>query len=211
MPISSLKTSSLGMVINMRQLRVGIDLDGVVVDSPQQVVHYVNERLGTSYCMNDFKTYSMEDALPDKDKWIIEAAFRDPLMWKKVSLIDGAYENIKKLFNSNFDIYFATSSLPQNLKKKIGHLTRNLSFLPENYVWRHTINIHNKQLLNLDVHVDDGLFNLVGERSYYSICFDMPYNQTDEIIPNFSRAKDWNEVYDRIKMVESLIKENVNE
>ena len=37
-------------------LRIGFDLDGVVVDSPQQVVNYVNERLRLNLCMNDFKT-----------------------------------------------------------------------------------------------------------------------------------------------------------
>lgn len=43
------------------KLTIGFDLDGVVVDSPQQVVNYVNKRLGLNLCMNDFKTYSMED------------------------------------------------------------------------------------------------------------------------------------------------------
>ena len=189
-------------------LVIGFDLDGTVVDSPQQVVNYVNERLDLHLTMNDFKTYSMEDALPDKYKWIIDAAFRDSLMWKKVSLIDGAYDTIKRLYDEGHDIYFVTSSLPSNLKKKIGHLTRSLDFFPADYVWRHTVNIHNKQLLRLDVLCDDALFNLNGDREYYSICMDMPYNQTDELIPNFTRVKDWSEVFSAIKMIESLIKEN---
>lgn len=177
---------------------VGIDLDGIVVDSPQQVVNYINERLDLKLTINDFKTYHMEDALPDKYKWIVDAAFRDPLMWKKVSLINGAYENIKRLYEEGYELYFVTSSLPMNLKKKIGHLTRCLDFLPEEYVWKHTINIHNKQLLNLDILVDDALFNLIGDRTYFSICMDMPYNQTNEDIPNFARAKDWQTIYNLI-------------
>lgn len=186
---------------------IGIDLDGTVVDSPQQVVHYINERLGLNLCMNDFKTYSMEDALPDKYKWIVEAAFRDPLMWKKVDLIEGAYDTIKKLYNDGYEIYFVTSSLPSNLAKKIGHLTRNLDFFPKEYVWRHTINIHYKQLLNLDILIDDGLFNLIGNRKYYSICFDMPYNQTnDKVIENFYRAYDWNDVYSFIRIIDCFQK-----
>ena len=199
------------MVINMRQLRVGIDLDGVVVDSPQQVVHYINRHLDTSFTMNDFKTYQMEDALPDKYKWIVNMAFKDPEMWKNVSLIEGAYENIEKLYQENFELHFVTSSLPQNLKKKIGHLSRNLNFFPKDFVWKHTINTQNKQIIDLDIMIDDGLFNLIGDRRYYSICMDMPYNQTDELIPNFTRVHNWQEVYSAIKMVESLIKENEDE
>ena len=192
-------------------LTIGFDLDGVVVDSPQQVVNYVNERLGLSLCMNDFKTYSMEDALPDQYKWIIDTAFKDSTMWKKVGLIDGAYEVIKKLWNEGHSIYFVTSSLPQNLKKKIGHLTRNLDFFPKDYVWRHTINTQCKQLIKLDILIDDALFNLTGDKDYYSICMDMPYNQTDKPIPMFTRAYNWHDIYDSIKMVETLLKENDNE
>lgn len=188
-------------------LVIGFDLDGVVVDSPQQVVHYINERLGTNYTINDFKTYSMEDALPTQFKWIVSAAFKDAAMWKKVSLIDGAYKVIKQLYQEGNEIFFVTSSLPQNLYKKIKHLTRCLDFFPADYVWQHTINTQRKQLIKLDVLTDDALFNLTGKRDYFSICMDMPYNQTDEIIPNFTRAKDWNEVFAKVKMVESLIKE----
>lgn len=186
---------------------LGFDLDGVVVDSPQQVVNYVNERLGLNLTMDDFKTYSMEDALPDQYKWIIDTAFKDPAMWKKVGLIDGAYEVIKKLWDEGHDIYFVTSSLPQNLKKKIGHLARNLDFFPKDYVWRHTINTQCKQLIKLDVLTDDALFNLVGNREYVSICVDMPYNQTnDSEIDNFYRAHNWDEVYSFIKLIDCFTK-----
>lgn len=187
---------------------IGFDLDGVIVDSPQRVVDYVNERLGFNLTMNDFKTYSMEDALPNQFRWIISEAFRNPTMWKKVTLIDGAYKAIKSLYEEGHDIYFVTSSLPINLHKKIKHLSRNLDFFPEDYVWKHTVNTQNKQLLKLDVLCDDGLFNLTGDRDYFSICMDMPYNQTTEIIPNFTRARNWDEIYDKIHMIENLIKEN---
>ena len=186
---------------------LGLDLDGTVVDSPQQVVHYINERLGLNLSMDDFKTYSMEDALPQQYKWIVDAAFRDPLMWKEVNLIEGSYKAIKKLYEDGHEIYFVTSSLPSNLKKKIGHLARNLDFFPIEYVWKHTINIHNKQLLKLDVLIDDALFNLIGKREYFSICMDMPYNQAnDEEIPRFFRAYNWDEIYTFIKIIEHFEK-----
>lgn len=190
-------------------MRLGFDLDGVIVDSPQQVVKYINDKLGLGLTMNDFKTYSMEDALPEQYKWIVEMAFRDSAMWKKVTLIIGAYPIIKQLYKEWHDIYFVTSSLPQNLKKKINHLARNLDFLPKDYVWRHTINTQNKQLINLDILVDDGLFNLIGERSYYSLCMDMPYNQTEEEIQRFTRVHNWAEIYSTIQYLCYKQKENI--
>lgn len=184
-------------------LTIGFDLDGVVVDSPQKVTAYINERLGLNLTMDSFTTYSMEDALPDQYKWIVSAAFKDPEMWRTVKLIDGAYDTIKKLYEEGREIWFVTSSLPSNLRKKINHLARNLDFLPKDYVWLHTINTQNKQLIRLDVLVDDGLFNLVNDRTYASICFDMPYNRTDDwLIPNFYRAYGWHDVYGYIKTIE---------
>lgn len=182
---------------------LGFDLDGVVVDSPQKVVLYINERLGLNLTMDNFTTYCMEDALPDQYKWIVSAAFKDPEMWRTVKLIDGAYDTIKKLYEEGHEIWFVTSSLPSNLRKKINHLARNLDFLPKDYVWLHTINTQNKQLIRLDVLADDALFNLVSDRTYASICFDMPYNQTDDwLIPNFYRAYGWHDVYGYIKTIE---------
>lgn len=182
---------------------LGFDLDGVVVNSPQMVIAYINERLGLNLTMDNFTTYCMEDALPDQYKWIVSAAFKDPEMWRTVKLIDGAYDTIKKLYEEGHEIWFVTSSLPSNLRKKINHLARNLDFLPKDYVWLHTINTQNKQLIRLDALVDDALFNLVSDRTYASICFDMPYNQTDDwLIPNFYRAYGWHDVYGYIKMIE---------
>ena len=192
-------------------LVIGFDLDGTVVDTPTKMIDYLNERLPIKISIEDVKTYCIENALPDEYKWVVDNGFRDSRFWKKVSLIDGAYDAIKRLYDEGHDIYFVTSSLPSNLKKKIGHLTRSLDFFPADYVWQHTVNIHNKQLLRLDVIVDDALFNLNGDREYYSICIDMPYNQTDELIPNFTRVYNWQEMYSAIKMVESLIKENEDE
>ena len=188
-------------------LRIGFDLDGVVVDSPQQVVNFVNERLGLNLCMDDFKTYSMEDALPDQYKWIIDTAFKSADMWKKVGLIDGAYDTIKKLWEEGYEIYFITASLPENLRKKINHLSRNLHFFPKDYVWQHTINTQCKQIIKVDILVDDGLFNLTGNRDYFSICFNMPYNKAnDSEIDNFYRAHNWDEVYSFIKMIDRFTK-----
>lgn len=194
------------------KLDIGIDLDGVVVDSPQQVVNYVNDRLDLKLTINDFTTYSMEDALPDKYKWVIESAFRDSTMWKNVKLIDGAYETLKQLYEESYNLYFVTSSLPSNLRKKINHLARNLDFLPKDYALRHTINTQYKQIINLDILVDDGLFNLIGDRSYHSICFNMPYNQTNDAeIPNFYRAYNWHDVYCWIKTIEKKLSKSTKE
>jgi len=184
-------------------LDIGIDLDGTLVNSPEMVLEFINERLPLNLTIEDITSYCIEDALPEQYKWIVNTAFKSPEMWKKVQFYDGAAEVVNQLYRDGHRLWFATSSLPQNLRKKINHLARNIE-VPNNYVESHTINIQKKQLLRFDVMVDDALYQLIGNRTYTSICIDKPYNQTDVYIPNFYRAHDWEQAY---KVISQIAKE----
>lgn len=200
---------SRGLVTNMK---IAIDLDNIVINTTETLVDYINERLPINLKMDDITSYSIESALPDQYKWIVEAAFHDRLMWKEVKVIPEAIEVIEQIYNEGNSIWFATSSLPENLRKKINHLSRNLPFLPKDFVWRHTINLQDKSLLNVDVLIDDCLGHLLHpNRKYVGIVLDYPWNQTESNIPNLLRAYSWWGIYDRIKTIETFIKENENE
>ena len=116
---------------------------------------------------------------------------------------------IKKLYDEGYEIFFATSSLPENLRKKINHLSRNM-YLPKEYIERHTININDKYLLNVDILIDDCPEHIGNaKRNYYSIVFDYPWNRGDiDKQPCVSRVYDWLGVYTAVKTIESLIKES---
>lgn len=193
-------------------MKIAIDLDNTIIRTTATLVHYINERLPVNLKMSDITTYSIESALPEQYRWIVEAGFRDKLMWKEVTLLPSAVEVIELLYNEGHDIWFATSSLPENLRKKINHLSRNLPFFPEDFVWKHTINLQDKSLLNVDVLIDDCLgYLLHPDRKYVSIVLDYPWNQTEGNIPNLLRAYSWWGIYDIIKTIETLLKENENE
>ena len=183
-------------------MRIGIDIDNIVVNTTESVLEYLNERLGLSLKIEYIKSYSIEDFVPEPNKLLVAEAFESKYMWKKLQLIPRAKECIEKLYNDGYELYFDTATLPENLRKKIGHLIRNLD-IPESYIRSHTICISNKQLLNLDYQIDDYLGNLNGERSYYSICLDYPWNRdTDKYfsdgVYNLSRAYNWNDIYEII-------------
>lgn len=185
--------------------RIGIDIDCVCVNTTECLVNYINERLPVNLKLSDITTYSIEAALPEQYRWIVDAGFRDSKMWKKIEMIPYCAETIEQLYKDGFEIYFVTSSLPENLRKKINHLTRNMPFFPKDFVWRHTINIQDKSLLDLDILVDDCLGHLLNEhRHYKSIALDYPWNQLDESNePNdFYRCKNWREIYYLIKDIE---------
>lgn len=192
-------------------IKVSFDLDCVCVSTLDAVLEYINERLPVNLKPDDIKTYCIENALPEQYRWIVETAFHDSAMWKKVKLLPNCAPVLQALYYEGYEIIFATSSLPENLRKKINHLTRNTVFFPDNYVWRHTVNIHDKYLLDVDIHVDDCPTHIIHpDRHYYSIVMDYAYNRKDEIdkTPCVTRAYDWADIYDKIHMITDLIKEN---
>lgn len=188
---------------------VGIDLDNVVVNTTETVLNYLAERGAPKRAIEDVKEYWLEKSFPPEHALLVKEAFESKYMWKQIQLIDGAYEYIKKLYEDGHEIWFVTSSLPENLDKKIKHLTRNLDFLPSGYVQSHTINIHKKQLLKLDVLVDDCYDNLTSPKDYWSICYRYPWNDKDykennEINMDFEGviyANNWEEIYQLINFL----------
>ena len=193
--------------------KIGIDIDNVCVNTTWAVLEYINKRLSTNLRLGDITQYSIEAALPEQYRWIVDEAFHSAEMWKQVKFLPHAAEVIQDLWDDGYEIYFVTSTTPKNLHKKVKHLCRNLPFMFDEYISRHTINIQDKWLLKLDILIDDCLDNLLAlghERSYYSICIDYPWNETKVSIPNFTRVKDWTEVMDKVRMVESLTEEKGN-
>lgn len=183
-------------------MKIGIDLDNIVVNTTESVIEYLNERIpNLNLNIKDCKQYWLEKNLPHGYELIVQEAFESKYMWKKVKVIKGAKKYINKLREEGHEIYFVTSSLPENLRKKIKHLERELDFFEPGYIWRHTINIHKKQLLDLDVLIDDCIDNLNGGRKYTSICLDYPWNRnvTDHSIIH---CDSWKEIYYEVKAIE---------
>ena len=189
-------------------MKIGIDIDNTICNTSECVLRYVNAKIGTNLCIDDITEYYMEKFVPDNHKHLISQAFHDKEMWKKVELFPDAAHYIDKLVGKGHEIYFVTATTFANIDKKSSFIRRHF---PRINVDDRLINIKNKQLLNLDILVDDYLDNLIGAKQYYSVCYDYAWNQTDEPIPCFSRAKNWTEIYDKIQMVESLLKESEND
>ena len=176
-------------------MKIGVDIDNVICTTSEAVIEYLNERLPITLSLDDINEYWMEKSIPEQYRWAVGLAFHDSAMWKKVKMIEGAAEGIETLYKKGAEIFFVTSTTPDNLKKKIKFLKRNLSFLSGDYINNHIITIKQKTLLNLDIMIDDYLDNLIGERSYYSICLAYPWNI--KIIseePNFIRVKNWRDI-----------------
>jgi 5'(3')-deoxyribonucleotidase len=193
-------------------MRIAIDIDCTLTTCIYSILNYINTRLPVDLKLEDIKSYYIEEALPEQYRWIVAAAFRDPEMWRTVKFLPHAAEVVEQLIRDGHEVWFATSAEPKNMHKKVKHLSRNMQNLDYEYIWKHTINIQDKYLLNVDILIDDFLGHLTAkDRRYYSIAINYPWNQITANIPCFTRVNDWTEVRDKVRMIEGLIVEDESE
>lgn len=189
-------------------LTIMVDIDGVLNTLDTTVIEVYNEDSGDSLSPQDITEYHIEKFVKPEYKDNFHKYFLDKRVWQRIDVVEYAYEVLEKLWNEGYNLIFVTKTECENMVKKRNWLNRNFSFMGEDNIRKRLYSAPKKQFIRADIAIDDGLFNLVGDRTYYSICFDKPYNQTDELIPCFTRVYDWLGVYTAVHEITGLLKEN---
>ena len=179
-------------------MKIALDIDNILCNTTDCIIDYLNERIpNLSLTEDQITSYWIEESLPEEYRWVVPIAFEQKAVWKNVKMIDEAAHYIEKLWREGNEIYFATATTAENFRKKISFLCRDLSFFPSDYVKQNSISIKKKQLLDVDVLVDDCLDNLNGFHRYRSICLDYPWNR-DTNDDNIIRVYNWEQIYKAI-------------
>ena len=186
---------------------ISVDIDNILNTLTEAVLDVYNADSGDSLTLSDITEYRIENFVKPEFRKNFYQYFLDKRIWKRIKVQPRCREVLAKLHREGYRIIFVTTTEPENLPKKKNWLIRNFPFVDTR---SSLFSCPTKQLLKCDVLIDDCLGNLIGDREYYSLCLDYPWNREEwaDKEPNFSRLKDWNEVYDKIKMVESLLKED---
>lgn len=192
-------------------MRIAIDIDGVLNTLDSTVLEIYNEDSGDNLAPEDITEYHIENFVKPEYKENFYKYFLDKRVWQKIKVVEGCQEIIAKFIEEGNEIIFVTKTECENLVKKRNWLDRTFPFIGLDNLRRMLYSCPQKQYIIADILIDDGIFNLTGKRTYYSILFDKPYNQTSKNIPRLTRVHNWNEVYNAVKMVERLMKESPNE
>ena len=187
---------------------ISVDIDNCLNNLAECVLEVYNADSGDKLSLSDITTYRIENFVKPTYKNNLYQYFLDSNVWKKIKIQPYCREIVAKLFNEGHRIIFVTTTEPENLPKKKNWLIRNFPFLD---IRKALFVCPEKQLVKCDILIDDCLENLTGDRSYASICIDMPYNQHSGNEPNFYRAKNWNEVYKHIQTIRSQMRKAKNE
>ena len=190
---------------------IGIDVDSTVCNTTESVIaqHYVDT--GEKLTLDDIKSYYIENYVGDDYKDDFHLIFYKKEMWKRVKVIPHCVEVIKRLHDRGEEIYFVTSTEPQNIAKKASFLQRTFPFLN---IRKCLMTTYCKQMIGVDILIDDYEMNLING-SYFGILMDYPWNRNfdDASDDKIYRVFDWTQVEPMIEYIEKVknIKENKND
>ena len=187
---------------------IGIDCDNVVCDTTFATLtqHYADT--GEKLTLDDIKGYYIENYVGDDYKDDFHLIFYKKEMWKRVKVIPHCVEVIKRLHDRGDEIYFVTSTEPQNITKKARFLQRTFPFLD---IRKCLITTHCKQMIGVDILIDDYEMNLING-SYFGILMDYPWNRNfdDASDDKIYRVFDWTQVEPMIDYIQTLKNGNEN-
>lgn len=161
-PYSEYENNNL---IILPKKRLMIDMDDVIVTN--YFLSYINLYLGTNYVESDFKDFYMQNVIPEHLREDFFDYFLSNDIYKYAVISEGAKEVLKDL-NDRYELYIGTSYIFKEAMEKSGIVLLNKhNFLVENFPYLNPNNFifgSNKEVLNMDIKIDDKLSNLKGAK-----------------------------------------------
>src|SRR5574344_418797 len=189
---------------------IGVDIDNCLISTTEAVLsqHYVDT--GEKLTLDDIKSYYIENHVSEEYRDDFHLIFLKKEMWKRAKVIPNCVEVIRRLHNQGHQIYFVTSTEAKNVAKKSSFLQRTFPFLD---IRKRLITTHCKQMINVDILIDDYEMNLING-SYFGILMNYSWNSNfdDASDDKIYRVFDWTQVEPMIEYVQKVkyIKENKN-
>lgn len=187
-----------------KKLKIGIDLDEVIWDLIPAWLNAYNARMEYWHHSDetyiplkpeDIKMWNMKEYVGEHASILFNLLTEDAF-WSNVELKKYAYLTLEKL-NQKYDVYIITSSNYHSLTAKIERVLELLPFIEPSQI----IISYNKQMIDVDVLIDDKPENLVNGK-YHQILMDAPHNRWfDEGNCNIERVYDWYDIEIALKEI----------
>lgn len=182
--------------MNSKNIKILIDMDDTLEDLLESWVAELNKMYGTNVNHEDIDDWDIGLFFPTLTRFQIFEPLFTCDFWDSVKPKEDAVKYVKKLKDDGFQVYVCTNTNYKTLKDKMDKvLFKYFDFLS----WNDVIVTTNKQMVDADFLIDDGVHNMLGGK-YKGILMDAPHNRKfNEREYNIFRAKNWQEVYAYIK------------
>ena len=185
-------------------MRIGIDVDNTVCNTAMAVLEQHYADAGERLTLDDITSYYIESHVSEDYRDDFHLIFLKKEMWKRVKVLSNCVEVVKRLYEQGNEIWFVTSTEPQNVAKKARFLQRTFPFLN---IRKRLITTHCKQMIDVDVLIDDCVDNVVNLKHYISILIDYPWNHNfdDAADDKIYRVFDWTQVEPMLEVIKKIM------
>ena len=174
---------------------IGVDLDDVLWDLMSTWISRYNDMVDDNLTVEDIKSWDVAQYIKRGTEGILNYIPQQNDFWEDVEPIPDSKEYLQQLIKDGYLIYVVTASSHTNLKEKMSRFYSLFPFIEEERV----VIIHRKQMMDLDMLIDDKPGNLE-DANYLKVLFDRPHNRSiDENKISAVRLKTWSEIYKYIK------------
>ncbi len=184
-------------------MKIGIDIDEVVVEFMKDYLEFHNQKKGTEYKYENIFTYRFEDfsKLPKEEVRELVLSFSGGEKFDNLEFVKDAKENIFKLEKKN-KIFFITSRHPITKQSTLDFFERNfpknnftIHFSGEN--WEGSKSKGEICLeFGVDLIIEDNEDYALecAEKGIKTFLIDRPWNQNCVGHENITKVKDWEEL-----------------
>lgn len=176
---------------------IGCDIDEVINDQICEVLKLYNAKYNDDLSYFDITDYAIQQFLKPDCKHLFQE-FCDDYFIENLIMQPDDIEALTELNNTN-ELYFCTARHPYVMEPTDRWLEKYLPW----YRSGHLVRIKNKQLLNIDVLIDDSIENLIGG-TYKKILVNRPWNEKYENVNGIFRVDNLSEAYEIIKVMIAL-------
>ena len=192
---------------NKIKLKIGVDIDGVLIEHAKNYLNYHNQRFSTNFVFDDLTDFLFWKNL-NLTKEEIQPLFEDFDKENKPIFLEDSRDSLVKL--ANFHELFVLTARPikikestiKILKKEFGEIFREFNFSGE---------VHGNSKSKDKICLEGGIGILLEDSPEISkkcanqgikvILFDNPWNKNLEFHENIFRVKNWTEAIEKIEEI----------
>lgn len=162
---------------------------------PNAWLELFNEKTGCNIQKCDIKSWAIDSYVPEEHRKLFWNLLEEEELWNRIQPLPSSQKYIKKL-NTEYNFYFATATHWTNATMKARRLQR---LYPTIDAYKQLIITPNKQMINADLILDDGIHNILGFQEN-KILYSQPWNEDFNCIEHgILRVNNWDEAYKGIK------------
>lgn len=165
-------------------MKIGIDLDETLFGFIEEMIPMYNKKYNDNVKFKDLKDYDISKSIKISSKQFFDD-FATEETFNKIKVYTNAV-NVINEFHRHSDVYFVTAGHSSTMYWRMKKLEKVFPWFKDGNL----IKCKNKQLLDLDVLIDDNVDNLRGGK-YTGILFSQPWNMNET---EFLRINSWNEI-----------------